>query len=85
MARCIKKSENHKPTYLRVQRKRVQRSLHKAPSTVDQNHAMIAVGNVQVRHLVKPACGALEVPGRSVGVRPGFKRSILGQGVFRRQ
>ena len=61
--------------------------LHKATTTISQNHAIVCIEDLQVRNLSKSAAGSSEKPGRNVRAKSGRNRSILDQGwfEFRRQ
>ena len=61
--------------------------LHKATTTVSQNHAMVCIEDLQVRNMSKSASGTTETPGRNVKAKSGLNKAILDQGwyEFRRQ
>ena len=61
--------------------------LHKASCQISQNHAMIAIEDLQVRNMSKSAKGSSEQHGKQVKQKSGLNRSILDQGwgEFRRQ
>jgi putative transposase len=61
--------------------------LHKTTTTISQNHAVVVLEDLQVRHMSASAAGTLEQPGRNVRAKAGLNRSILDQGwfEFRRQ
>lgn len=61
--------------------------LHKASCQISQNHAMIAIEDLQVRNMSKSAKGNSEQHGKQVKQKSGLNRSILDQGwaEFRRQ
>ena len=61
--------------------------LHKASCQISQNHAMIAIEDLQVRNMSKSAKGNSEQHGKMVKQKSGLNRSILDQGwfEFRRQ
>ncbi|MBW4049590.1 MAG: transposase, partial [Proteobacteria bacterium] len=61
--------------------------LHKATTTISQNHAMVVVEDLQVRNMMRSAAGTVERPGRNVRAKSGLNKSILDQGwaEFRRQ
>jgi putative transposase len=61
--------------------------LHKASTTISQNHAMVCIEDLQVRNMSKSAAGSTETPGKQVRAKAGLNRSILDQGwfEFRRQ
>jgi putative transposase len=61
--------------------------LHKASTTISQNHAMVCIEDLQVRNMSRSAAGSIETPGKQVRAKAGLNRSILDQGwfEFRRQ
>ena len=61
--------------------------LHKATTTISQNHAIVCIEDLQVRNMSKSAAGTTEQPGRNVRAKSGLNQSILDQGwfEFRRQ
>lgn len=61
--------------------------LHKATTTISQNHAMVCIEDLQVRNMSKSASGTTETPGKNVRAKSGLNKSILDQGwfEFRRQ
>lgn len=61
--------------------------LHKATTTLSQNHAMVCIEDLQVRNMSKSAAGTASLPGRNVRAKSGLNRAILDQGwaEFRRQ
>ena len=61
--------------------------LHKATTTISQNHAMVCIEDLQVRNMSKSASGTIEAPGKNVRAKSGLNKSILDQGgyEFRRQ
>jgi len=61
--------------------------LHKTTSEICQNHAMIAIEDLQVSNMSKSAKGTVDAKGRNVKQKSGLNRSILDQGwfEFRRQ
>ncbi len=61
--------------------------LHKATTTISQNHAMVCIEDLQVRNMSKSAAGTTEQPGRDVRAKSGLNKAILDQGwfEFRRQ
>jgi len=61
--------------------------LHKATTTISQNHAMVCIEDLQVRNMSKSAAGTSEAPGRNVKAKSGLNKAILDQGwfEFRRQ
>lgn len=93
MARKTKFSNNWKKAKARLQKihSRIANArrdyLHKATTTISQNHAMVCIEDLQVRNMSKSAAGSIEEPGRKVRAKAGLNRSILDQGwfEFRRQ
>lgn len=93
MSRKTKFSSNWKEAKARVQRihSRIGDTrrdyLHKATTTISQNHAMVCIEDLQVRNMSKSAAGTAEVPGRNARAKSGLNKAILDQGwfEFRRQ
>ena len=93
MSRKQKFSSNWKKAKARVQRihSRIGNArrdfLHKATTTISQNHAMVCIEDLQVRNMSGSAAGTTEKPGRNVRAKSGLNKSILDQGwfEFRRQ
>jgi putative transposase len=88
MSRKVKFSHNWKKAKARVQRihSRIGHArrdfLHKTSTTISQNHAMVCIEDLQVRHLSKSAAGTTEQPGKNVRAKSGLNKSILDQGWF---
>ena len=61
--------------------------LHKATTTISQNHAIVCIEDLQVRNLSRSAAGTAQAPGSRVRAKSGLNKSILDQGwfEFRRQ
>jgi putative transposase len=61
--------------------------LHKATTTLSQNHALVFIEDLQVRNMSQSAAGTAENPGKSVAQKSGLNKAILDQGwgEFRRQ
>ena len=93
MSRKRKFSNNWKKAKARVQRihariGNVRRDyLHKATTTISQNHAMVCIEDLQVRNMSRSAKGDAAQPGKNVKAKSGLNKSILDQGwfEFRRQ
>lgn len=93
MSRKVKFSNNWKKAKTRVQRihariGHVRRDyLHKATTTISQNHAMVCIEDLQVRNMSRSAAGTAAAPGRNVKAKSGLNKAILDQGwfEFRRQ
>ncbi|MCO5120337.1 MAG: transposase [Burkholderiaceae bacterium] len=93
MSRKVKFSGNWKKAKARIQRihARIGNArrdyLHKATTTISQNHAMVCIEDLQVRNMSRSAAGSAEKPGKNVRAKSGLNKSILDQGwfEFRRQ
>lgn len=93
MSRKTKFSSNWKKTKARIQRihARIGNArrdyLHKATTTISQNHAMVCIEDLQVRNMSRSAAGTTAKPGKNVRAKAGLNKSILDQGwfEFRRQ
>ena len=93
MSRKVKFSSNWKKAKARVQKihARIGNTrrdfLHKATTTISQNHAIVCIEDLQVRNMSKSAAGTTESPGRNVRAKSGLNKAILDQGwfEFRRQ
>jgi putative transposase len=61
--------------------------LHKASTTISQNHAIVCIEDLRVRNMSRSAAGSSEAPGNNVRAKSGLNKSILDQGwfEFRRQ
>ncbi len=93
MAHKQKFSNNWKKTKAKVQKIHTKIAnarrdfLHKATTTISQNHAMVFVEDLQVRNMSKSAAGTAENHGKNVAQKSGLNKAILDQGwgEFRRQ
>ncbi len=93
MSRKVKFSNNWKKAKAKVQRihSRIGNArrdyLHKATTTISQNHAMVCIEDLQVRNMSRSAAGTVIQPGRNVCAKSGLNKAILDQGwfEFRRQ
>ena len=93
MSRKVKFSNNWKKAKAKVQKLHTRIAnarkdfLHKASCQISQNHAMIAIEDLQVRNMSKSAKGNSEQHGKKLKQKSGLNRSILDQGwaEFRRQ
>lgn len=93
MSRKTTFSNNWKKAKARVQRihARIGNArrdyLHKATTTISNNHAMVCIEDLQVRNMSRSAAGTSETPGRNVRAKSGLNKAILDQGwfEFRRQ
>ena len=93
MSRKVKFSNNWKKAKARVQKIHTgianarKDFLHKATTTISQNHALVCIEDLQVRNMSRSSKGTSEQPGKKVRQKSGLNRSILDQGwgEFRRQ
>ncbi|CAM3336930.1 transposase [Polaromonas hydrogenivorans] len=93
MSRKVKFSKNWHKAKRKIQRIHTDIAnarkdfLHKKTSAISQNHAMVAVEDLQVRNMSKSAAGNADKPGKNVAAKSGLNKSILDQGwfEFRRQ
>jgi len=93
MSRKVKFSQNWHKAKRRVQKihTRIGNArkdfLHKTTSAISQNHAMVAIEDLQVRNMSQSAAGNAEKPGKNVAAKSGLNKAILDQGwfEFRRQ
>ena len=93
MSRKTTFSNNWKKAKARVQRihARIGNArrdyLHKATTTISNNHAMVCIEDLQIRNMSRSAAGTSETPGRNVRAKSGLNKAILDQGwfEFRRQ
>ena len=93
MAHKQKFSNNWKKAKAKVQKIHTQIAnarrdfLHKATTTLSQNHALVFIEDLQVRNMSKSATGTAENPGKNVAQKSGLNKAILDQGwgEFRRQ
>jgi len=88
MARKVKYSRNWSKAKARVQRVHarivnVRRDyLHKATTTICNNHAVVVVEELRVRNMTKSAAGICAAPGKHVRDKAGLNKAILDQGWF---
>lgn len=61
--------------------------LHKASTSISQNHAIVCIEDLQIRNMSKSSKGNAETHGKKVRQKSGLNRAILDQGwgEFRRQ
>jgi len=93
MSRKVKFSKNWKKAKARVQRIHTTIAnarkdfLHKASTTICQQHALVCIEDVQVRNMSRSSKGNSEQHGKMVRQKAGLNRAILDQGwgEFRRQ
>ncbi|QQZ29768.1 transposase [Thiothrix subterranea] len=93
MAHKQKFSNNWKKAKAKVQKLHTQIAntrrdfLHKATTTISQNHAVVFVEDLQVSNMSLSAAGTAENPGKNVAAKSGLNKAILDQGwgEFRRQ
>jgi putative transposase len=86
MSRKVRFSNNWKKAKARVQKihARIANArkdfLHKATTTISQNHALVCIEDLQVRNMSRSAKGTVEQPGKKVAQKSGLNRAILDQG-----
>ncbi|MDY7537895.1 transposase [Undibacterium sp. RTI2.1] len=93
MSRKVKFSNNWKKARARVQQIHTgianarKDFLHKATTTISQNHALVCIEDLQVRNMSRSSKGNSEQHGKRVSQKSGLNRAILDQGwgEFRRQ
>lgn len=91
MARKVKFSKNWKKEKAKVQKIHAANArkdfLHKATTTISQNHALVCIEDLRVKNMCRSAKGSCEQPGKQVRQKAGLNRCILDQGwaEFRRQ
>jgi putative transposase len=93
MSRKVKFSQNWRKAKAKVQRLHARIAnvrhdyLHKATTTISQNHAIVCIEDLRVRSMSRSAAGTVEQPGKNVAAKSGLNKSILDQGwaEFRRQ
>ena len=93
MAHKQKFSNNWKKAKAKVQKIHAQIAnarrdfLHKATTTISQNHAMVFIEDLQVQNMSKSAAGTAENHGKNVAQKSGLNKAILDQGwgEFQRQ
>lgn len=93
MSRKVKFSKNWKKAKSRVQKIHASIAnarkdfLHKATTTICQNHALVCIEDLQIRNMSRSSKGTSEHPGKMVKQKRGLNRAILDQGwgEFRRQ
>jgi putative transposase len=62
-----KKGESQSPKLHRTVGNIRRDYLHKASTTISQNHAMVCIEDLQVRNMSRSAAGSTEKPGRTFG------------------
>ncbi len=86
MSRKIKFSSNWKKAKAKVQQlhNRIAHArkdfLHKATTTISQNHVLACIEDLQVRNMSKSSKGNSEQHGKKVKQKSGLNRAILNQG-----
>ena len=81
MSRKTPFSNNWKKAKARIQRihTRIANArrdyLHKATTTISQNHAMVCIEDLQVRNMSKSAAGTTQQPGKNVRAKSGLNRA----------
>ena len=89
MSRKVKFSHDGKRAKARVQRihSRIGNArrdyLHLATHTISQNHALVFVEDLQLRHMSRSAAGTNEKPGTNVRAMSGLNKSISRSGLVR--
>ncbi len=93
MSRKVKYSSNWKKAKDKVQKIHTSIAharkdfLHKATTTISQNHALVCIEDLQVRNMSRSSKGTVDAPGKNVRQKSGLNRAIQDQGwgEFRRQ
>lgn len=93
MARKVKFSSNWKKAKAKVAQVHIDIGnarkdyLHKASTTISQNHAIVCIEDLQIRNMSKSSKGNAGQHGKKVAQKSGLNRAILDQGwgEFRRQ
>jgi putative transposase len=93
MAKKVKYSQNWKKAKAKVTQVHIDIGnarkdyLHKASTTISQNHAIVCIEDLQIRNMSKSSKGNAETHGKKVRQKSGLNRAILDQGwgEFRRQ
>ena len=93
MSRKVKFSSNWKKAKAKVQKIHTgianarKDFLHKATTTISQNHALVCIEDLQVKNMSRSSKGNSEQHGKKVAQKSGLNRSILDQGwgEFKRQ
>jgi putative transposase len=86
LARKKKGSHNRKKQVRRVARLHMlvanarKDFLHKASTTIAQNHGVVVLEKLEVRNMVRSAAGTIAAPGKNVRAKSGLNRAILDQG-----
>ena len=86
LAKKVKFSSNWRKCKERITRlhtkiARIRRDkLHKASTTLSQNHAVIVLENLPIKNMTKSAQGDADNPGKQVAQKSGLNRAILNQG-----
>jgi putative transposase len=92
LARMVQYSQNWKKQQQRIAKLDVRIAncrhdfLHKLSTETSNNHAVIVLEDLQVRHMSRSARGTVDEPGRHVAHKAGLNKAILDQGwgTFRR-
>ena len=85
MSRKVKFSANWQKAKARVRRlhaciaNKRRDFLHKASTTISNNHAVVCIEDLRVRQMSKSAAGSREQPGRCVSAKSGLNKAILDQ------
>ena len=93
LSRKTKGSNNWKKAVAKVRKVHVRIAnvridfLHKASTTISNNHAIVCIEDLRVANMSRSAAGTADKPGRNVKAKSGLNKAILDQGwfEFRRQ
>ncbi|MEC5217241.1 putative transposase [Actimicrobium sp. GrIS 1.19] len=86
MSRKVKFSSNWKKAKAKVTQIHVDIGnvrndfLHKATTTISNNHALVAVEDLKIVNMTRSSKGTIETPGTNVRAKAGLNRAILDQG-----
>jgi putative transposase len=92
LAGMVKYSQNWKKQQRRIAQLDIRIAncrydfLHKLSTETSNNHAVIVIEDLQVKHMSRSARGTVDEPGRNVAAKAGLNKAILDQGwgTFRR-
>jgi putative transposase len=86
MARKVKFSQNWKKAKAKVTQVHIDIGnarkdyLHKASTTISQNHVIVCIEDLQIRNMSKSSKGNAETHGKRVKHKTGLNRAIIDQG-----
>ena len=86
LAKKVKFSANWQKQKLKIQQLHQKMGhirhdfLHKLSTTLCNNHAMIVVEDLKIKHMSRSAKGTLQCPGKHVKAKSGLNKAILDQG-----